>query len=407
MGRMRTLVLVACIAVTSSALAACGDSGEESSSGEGGAASAEPIKIGTSLPLSGAAAANATSLKQGYELAVEDVNAAGGIDGRKLELTIEDDKFEPSLATNLTRKLITSDRVVALLGTYGSSLGLAASAIAEQYEVPNIQPYSSAPEMVERGLKFLFNTYPPSADNAASAAEFANAVVKPTTAAIVYVDNPFAITGAKAMREGLAKGGVKLVADEKVATGQSSYTSVLTKIKQAGPDALMLIVYPPDHAVIMKQVNQLQITPKLIYSQGAQPIEPAIREALGDTQDGVVFTPPNWFLGAPNEAAADVAKRYAERYGKDPYNEVIQGYAAVQILADALKRAGSTDGEKLRAALAATDLDTVAGHITFDGNGQGTTPTLVTQLQDSKVVLVWPLEDKQADWRPFASGSDQ
>lgn len=397
--------LTACLAVASVGLGACGGSGGGASS-SGGGGSGEPIKIGADVPLTGPLAGNGQDLKKAYQLGIDEINAKGGINGRKVQLTVEDDKGDPAVATNVVRKLATSDRVDAILGSYGSEPALASSAVAEQYKIPNVQPFASAPEMVTRGFKYLFNTFRLSSNIEVETDKFVNAVVKPKTAAVIYIDNPFAIAGAKTITQGLQRAGVNIVVNQKIASGESNYTSVISKVKAAKPDALMMVIYLPDDLVIMKELKQFNVAPKFVYVESSIHFEPAVKQALGEAADWVVAS-PDWFPGAPNEQAKSLVKRYNARYHEDPTIETMKGYQAEQILFDAIKRAGSTDKDKVRDALAATDLDTVGGHVTFESNGQADIPTMIAQLQNLKPVAVWPPDIKQADWKPMPAWSSR
>lgn len=412
---LKALAALAALALISFLAIACGgdsssdagDGGGDSSAGETTSAtdtttaSSEPIVLGASVPLTGPLAGNGERLKKAYEFAIEEINAAGGINGSEVSLKIEDDKADPAVATSVTKKLIEQDKVNALLGTYGSPAALAASAVAEQYKIPNIQAFGSAPEMVERGLEYLFNTYPLASQSEDVMQKYLAENLKPKTAAMIYLDNPYALGGAEAQRKGFEAIGTEIVLDEKIETGQSDYTSVLSKLRGKDLDALMFIVYPPDELVLMKQLKQLDINPKLVYMNAASGFEPHILEALGGLGDWVVGT-PEWFAGAPLPEADEVAAAFEEKVGEPASIETYKGVQAVRILANAVEQAGgAADPEALREALAATDFSPLGSQVTFEPNGQMDTTLFVAQLQDGKGVALAPEDKAQGELVEF------
>lgn len=370
------------------------------------AASKAPILIGADVPLTGALAYNGQQLQRAYQLAISEVNNKGGVDGRKVKLIVEDDQFTPTGATNAVRKLIVEDHVDALLGTYGSAVALAASAVAEQYHVPNIQPFASAPEMVQRGYKYLFNTFPLTSQIETTFSQFVLKDVKPKTAAILYIDNPFAIAGDQTETEHLQKAGVNILVNQKVPTGLSNYTSVLSQIKAAKVDLLSLIIYLPDDLVIMKELQQLDISPKVVYVESSIHLEPTVAQALGETADWVMAT-PTWYPGAPIPGTKTLAKNFVNKFHTAASIETFKGYQAAAILLDAMKLAKSANKGSVRKELATTKFKTVGGTLHFLKDGQLVSPLLVVQLQHMKPVVVWPKSKQSHKWIGFKSWSSR
>lgn len=375
-------------------LAACGGGGDSSSGGDG------EIVIGANLPLTGALAPNGQRLKKAYEFSVDQVNKAGGIDGREVRLIVEDDQADPAVATTVVKKLITTEGAEALLGTYASDPALASSQVAEQYEIPNIQPFASAPEMVERGYKYLFNTYPLASQTEAVMTDWLAETVQPKTAALVYLNNPYAQAGAKTDREGLEANGTEVVLDEEIETAQSDYSTVVSKIKQADPDVLLMIVYPPDELVLMKQLKQFDVAPELVYMNAASGFEPQILEGLGDTGDWVVGT-PEWFTGAPLPEAEKTIGEFEQKFGEPGSIETFKGIQAAEILINAMEEAGSSGPEAVRDALSATDFSPLGEHVSFQPDGQMNVDMFVAQLQNLKGVALSPADLAQGDLKPF------
>jgi branched-chain amino acid transport system substrate-binding protein len=397
--RRRTRMLAATALFTlAGGLTACGsDSSSASSDGSGGT-----ITIGTDLPLTGAVAGPAAQLLAGYKMGIADVNAAGGIDGKKLVLDVKDDKFDPSLAANVVKQLITQDHVTALLGTFGSDGGLTTSAVAEQYHIPIVHTFVSDPQVVSQGYQYTFNLFHLAGQVETVTDQFVATQPDLKTVGIVHLNLGWAEAGASASAKALAASGRKVVADVSVPTGASDYTAALSKIRAANPDIVKIIAYDGDVATMIKQVKQLQLAPKMLYIEGDPTVNPVVTQALGTGVKGLTGT-PNWFPGDTAFPEANkVAARYQKESGQPPSTEVVKGYQGVEVLAGALKAAGSTDGSAIRDALSKLQVDTDLGQVKFESDGQADSPVTVAQYQSpTKLVTLWPKSLANAKYTPF------
>ena len=392
----RTILGLAACGLVVLALTGCG------SSSASGADS--PIVIGTDLPLSGALSGLAQQLLSGYQYAIKQANAKGGVLGRKIELVSKDDQNEPADATNAVRGLITQDHVSALLGSFGSDLAIAGAAVAENYKIPNVQPFASDPTIVSKGYKYVFNLFHLASQIEPVTDQFLTSVVHPKTAAILAINLGWAQTGAEATVKDLQAQGVKIVANESVPTGQSDYTAAMSKIRAANPDVIKLIMYDPDIGVALANAKQLGVKVKAMYVEGDPLVNPIVQKAVGTALEGV-FGTPNWYPGSALAEANSLAASYTAATHQPASTEVVKGYQTVQILLAALKKAGGTDSSKLRAALAATNMDTVLGQVSFRSDGQAVSPTVVTQFQGKslKLVPLWPAQYKKGTYQPPAA----
>jgi branched-chain amino acid transport system substrate-binding protein len=410
MGRRRgsAAIVLATALLAALALSACGGGGSSSGSSSGGGESSSggTITVGADVPLTGPLAENGQRLKKAYEFEVDKVNAAGGINGSQVKLVAEDDQGDPATATTVVKKLIATEGAEAILGTYGSDPGLAGSQVAEQYEIPNVQPFASAPEMVERGYKFLFNTYPLASQEEEVFTSYLNEEVKPKTAALVYLNNPYAIAGGEVDAEKLEAAGTKIVLQEEIETAQSDYSSVISKIAEAKPEAVLFIVYPPDELVLMKELKQFNVDPNLVYMNAASGFEPQILEALGETADWVVGT-PEWYTGAPLPQATKTMAEYEKAFHQAASIETFKGIQAAEILFHAMEEAGGAEGEALRESLAATDFSPLGEHVTFGSDGQINGSVLIAQLQGLKGVALSPADKKQGTLKPFPAWDER
>jgi ABC-type branched-subunit amino acid transport system substrate-binding protein len=389
------------VAVVSTAalafMAACG-----SDSGSSGAAKSDgggaPIEIGAYAPLTGDRAASGTTEANGVKLAVKQINAQGGINGRQLKLDYKDDTGDANKSTTTATELATQTKVVAVIGTYGSDLGLPSSAAFEKSQVPNIQPFISAAEATKRGFKYIFNTYSAATalDDATFHAGIRAGLYKPTRVAQLYIDSPYAIETAQYVNDQASKEGYQVVADEKVQMAQPSYSSVLTKLKSANPDMVFLNTSPGEMKVLLTEMKQLNFKPKWLYSEGNNALEPTVLEAVGDLTENIIHG-THWFPAAPYTGNSDFVAAYNKEYGQDPSIASAGGYQAVQVLAAALKTIkGDITRQSVRDALSKVKADTVEGPVSFDANGQGTFNSFLVQTQNGKPVVLLPENQKPA-----------
>ena len=375
------------------------DPGEPTPTTEPTDASGEPILLGATLPLTGPVAGPAENLRNGYQMAIDEINAAGGVcEGQPLELLIEDDAFDPTQAKQLTEKLITSDGVVAMLGTYGSGVALTASAEAERHQVPNIQAFASAPEIIDRGFEYLFNTFRMSTQAEAAFDEFMQTVVEPavSSVAILYVDNPFAIPGAEESRERLEAAGIEVPLFERFAFDTSDFSGLVAQARQAEVDVIKHLGYQPHHIALMQALQQQNVAPTVVYTETQYAFARPVLEQLGDSANWVLGN-PNWYPGLTPE----FEEKYEAEFGSPTDTEGAWGYAVVEMMRQALEDADCGDSQAIRDALADGEFETIVGNISFNEQGQNEAPTQIAQLQDGEVVILWPESDATGEWQPF------
>jgi branched-chain amino acid transport system substrate-binding protein len=362
-----------------SLLAACSRTGDG-----GAAAAATTIKIGEFASLTGKEATFGQSSHEGTLLAVEEVNAAGGVLGKQLELVYEDNRSTPGESATIAKKLITRDKVVAILGEVASGRSLEVAPIAQASKIPMISPSSTNPKVTETG-DFIFRVCFTDPFQGKLLAEFAQRTLKVKKLAILSdVAAPYSVGLAQYVREPFVAEGGEIVGEEKYTGGDKDFKAQLTKIKGMNPEAILVPGYYNDVGLIVAQARQLGITVPLFGGDGWEApelIQIAGADALVGTYYSTHFSPESTDPLSQKFVAAYKAK-YS---GKVPDAMAALGYDSVLVLVDAIKRAGSTDGQAVRDALAATkDFPGATGNTTLDEKRDAAKPAVVITVKDGK-----------------------
>jgi branched-chain amino acid transport system substrate-binding protein len=363
------------------------------------------IKLGAVIPLTGRYAAGGNQIKQGYELAVNDINAAGGVDigGTKvpLELVVLDDESDATKTVQHLETLYSQD-VVAYMGGFGSDLHAAAAGIAEKNKVPYLGVAFAVQGPHNQGFKYLFSPFPKSPALAKTTFDMLDTLKTPDTADSPIPTNIaiFAETtdwgkelGGLWTEEANKRGGYTITTYE-YAPGTTDFSSIILAAKDSGAGVLLALPNPPDGLALAKQIKELDWNGFLyMFVRAADP--PTFGENLGVDSDGFMLM-PGWNRGVNFPGVAEMSERHMAAYGTPALATTGPAYAVVQILADAISRAGSLDREAVRDAIAATDLDTMIGNVTFNEDGTGNVLNVINQWQGGKQVLIWPPEQPVA-----------
>lgn len=372
------------IATLFAAAAIAGCSGAGDSAGP----EVDTIRIGEYASLTGKEAAFGNSSHNGTILAVEQINAAGGVLGKQLELIYEDNRSMQGESNTIAKKLITRDNVVALLGEVASGRSLEAAPIAQQYQIPMISPSSTNPKVTETG-DYIFRVCFTDPFQGKLLAEFARRSLKAQKVAILSdVAAAYSVGLAQYFREPWLAGGGTVVADEKYNGGEKDFKAQLTTIKAAAPDAILVPGYYNDVGLIVAQARQLGITVPLFGGDGWEApelIEIAGASALEGTYYSTHFSPEST-EALPQQFVAAYKARYN---GEVPDAMAALGYDSVRVLADAITRAGTTDGPALRDALAATrDFPGATGATSLDDKRDATKPAVIITVKDGRFQYV-------------------
>ena len=352
------------------------------------------IKVGAVIPLTGRYAAGGGQIKNGYELAVEDINAAGGVDvgGTQvpLELIALDDESDPTKTVQHLETLFASDEVVAYLGGFGSDLHAAAAGIAEKNKVPYIGVAFALYSVHQQGFKYLFSPFPKSPALAVTTFDMLDSLSpKPTNIAIFAETTDWGAELNDLWTEQADQRGYTVTTYE-YAPGTTDFSSIILPARDAGAEVVLALPNPPDGLALAKQIKELDFNASAyVFIRAADP--PTWGENLGVDGNGFMLM-PGWNRGVKFEGVAEMAERHQTKFGSPAVATTGPAYAAVQILADSISRAGSLDRDAIRDAIAATDMDTMVGPVTFNEDGTGNVLTVINQWQDGKQALVWPLD---------------
>jgi branched-chain amino acid transport system substrate-binding protein len=379
----------------------------------GAALAADAVKIGIVFPLTGNAASAGQASKAAVELAAEIVNTphpelkplplaetAGlpGLGGAKIELVSIDHQGDPTVGQSQTLRLITQDRVVALLGAYHSSVALVTTAVAERYGIPYVVGDSVALNITARGFKWIFRTTPIASDFAKAYTDFLGEMKKAgkkvDSIAIVNENTDYGTSVGNSINETATKGGFKVIQIPYNAKSTDVSGQVL-RLKEQQPDAVIFVGYTADEILYMKTLRNLDYLPPMIIGDDAGFSDPDFLPAVRDIIQGAMNRSA-WDIGNPDSVTYRINAMYKAKTGRDLDDTSGRSMLAFFVLADAINRAGSTDPEKIRKALQETDLkpdQIMMGYrgVKFDETGQNTlASTYLIQLQGKDYKAVWP-----------------
>jgi branched-chain amino acid transport system substrate-binding protein len=350
-----------------------------------------PVKIGASLSLTGTYAALGQNQQRGYQLCAKHVNEKGGVLGRKVEFVLYDDQSQGATGVRLYERLITQDKVDAIMGPYSSAITEAVANVNEKYKMPMVAPMASTTSIFKKGRKFIFMVQ--------SAAEvYLEGLIDMAakrglkTVAIINEDTLFPKATVEGTKELAKQKGLQVSFVEGYPKGNTDFSAILTKVRTASPDVLAAATYFDDAVAITRQMKELNVNPKM-YGVTVGGDLPTFYQLLG-TNAEFVYGATQWEPELPYPGAKEFVESYTREFpGRDLSYHSAGGYAGCQILVDAIRRARSLDGEKIRAELLKMDLTTVYGGFKVDEGGfQLSHKMVMFQWQEGKKVIVWPDE---------------
>jgi branched-chain amino acid transport system substrate-binding protein len=396
MKRKCTGILAASALLLGTLLTGC--AGYSQSAGSVGGSSSDGgnvIKVGAIFPLTGGSAYQGKSFKQAIELAQEEINAKGGINGAKLQVIFEDDKGVPADGVNAAQKLITQDKVSAILGNFNSSVTLAVRGVTEREKVVQLTPGSAADSVTEPGHPYMFRNVMPNSYQAPELAKYATNKMNLKNVAIIAENTDYGRSGAENYQK-VAEGlGAKILAVEYYNLGDKDFYAQLTKMQNLQPQAIFISGLITEGAQILKQARDLGIKTQWIGMGGFTNdkfIE--LAEGAAEGMVHVSYFEPGAYEYFPD--SKDFVENYNKKYGANPDMYAANGYESVYILAEAIKKAGGPDREKIREAMTQIkDLPGVCGPTTFDQNGQAKKPILFVKIENGKRVPIGSEKENQ------------
>ncbi len=351
----------------------------------GGAAG--DIVVGEFASLTGKEATFGTSSHEGTLLAIEEINAAGGVLGKKIKLLTEDNQSKAGESATVVNKLISKDGAVAILGEVASSRSMEAAPICQSNGIPMISPSSTNPKVTETG-NFIFRVCFIDPFQGTVMANFAKNTLKAKKVAVFTdVKSDYSKGLAKFFKEGFSKGGGEIVAELDFNGGDKDFKGQLTTIKSKNPDAVFVPGYYTDAALICIQAKEIGLTVPLFGGDGWE--SEKLTEIGKEAVEGNYFS-THYHPDVSSAKSKAFVESYKKRFsGKLPDAMAALGYDSAMLLADAIKRAESTDGAKVRDALAATkELEAVTGKTTLDAKRDAVKAAVIIQVKGGKFNFV-------------------
>lgn len=371
------------------------------------------IVLGAAVSLTGKYALNGSNTKNGYELAVHRINDKGGVavGGRSYRLAVRyyDDESIPARGTELAERLVKQDGVKFMLGPYSSSLTKAILPVVEKYKVPMVEGNGAARELFTKGYRYVFAVLStsdqylvPVIDLAAEHADKLGKTEETIKVALAMENDPFAQDVRAGVLAAVQHHGMMVVIDDQLPPDLDDMSVTLTKVKALKPDVLVISGYETGALTAVRQIKEQQVYVPIIAMTHCDSAQ--IAEKMGKAAEHV-FCAHQWHRSLAYKddvfgTAEDFARAFEAAYAYEAPYQAAQSAAAVHVLADAIRRAQSLDPEKVRDAIATTELETFYGPVKFDATGRNVAkPMVLTQVQGGKYVVVGP--EKWASGTPI------
>jgi branched-chain amino acid transport system substrate-binding protein len=337
----------------------------------------DQIKVGEFASMTGGSASFGQSSHKGTALAIDEINAAGGVLGKKIALTTEDDRSMAGEPSTIARKLISEDHVVAVLGEVASSKSLEAAPICQENKIPMISPASTNAKVTQVG-DYIFRVCFIDPFQGKVMAKFALSKGWKNIAVLTDVKQDYSVGLAKAFQDAFSGSGGTIVKVSEYSTGDKDFRAQLTDIKATHPDAIFVPGYYGEVALIAREARQFGIKAPLLGGDGW--VGESLLKVAGNALDGCFFS-NHYSQDDPSPVIQNFVKTYQAKYGEKPDAMAALGYDSAKILADSITRAGTTDGPKLRDAIAGTkDFKGVTGDITLDADRNATKAAVILTI---------------------------
>jgi branched-chain amino acid transport system substrate-binding protein len=359
------------------------------------ALAANSLKIGVMLPLTGRQATFGRIQQKSVLMAAAEVNAGGGINGKKIELIVADTQSNPDMGRRAIERLIKRDKVLVIGGGFSSTVTWAAITIAQKNKIPFLVNSAAADKITEQGWEYIFRLNQPISERLDALVSFLSSVATDVrSVAIVYVNSLEYSADARRFFKKAAERGLKPVIREGFDSGTVDFRPLLTRVKAKNPD---LIYVAADNAkgaaLLVRQSRELKLNPKLFVGGGNSFVQPDFATHAGQASGHIVCT-ANWTPTVPYRGAGTFNEKFIGRYKIPPEHHGAEAYAGISVIADALKRTKRLAPENVRDALAKTNLMTILGPVKFisynNKSQQNKLPAFLVQWIDGQLQIIWP-----------------
>lgn len=349
-----------------------------------GRSEAEVIKIGAILPLTGDGAKYGQSARRGIDLAVSEINESGGIEGKLIEILYEDSKLDPRAGTDAIHRLLSIEKVPAVIGAMGSSVTLAIAPIAEDHKVVLLSPTSSAPAITNAGDYVFRNTYSDIFEGV-KMGTYAFNQLSFRRVAIFHLDNDFGVGLSNTFSRRFAELGGQVVITESYEAGALHFRTQLAKIRNVNPDGVYVVGYS-EMGRVLRQAREMGITLPVISCIMFE--DPTIVQVASGAAEGVVYTYPAYNAGSDKETVSLFVEEFEETFNQKPDIYAASAFDALRILAQAMKESGFTSDSIKGALYSIQDYPGVTGTTTFDRNGDVSKPIGIKKVENGDFVWV-------------------
>lgn len=374
-----------------------------------GPAAAQTLRIGAPQPMTGSDAPFGDKFKKAYTLAIDEINAAGGVNGRKLEILIEDHQAKNALAATVAEKLITQGQVLVMTGGRASGQAVEIASVCQRLKTPYLVDHPSADIITSKGFEWVFRNNPTGSIYPQAFEKFVSEVpgAMPKSVAVVYDNTVFGKTIANSAMQFLKSKNVPILEDVAYPVNSLDFKPIMTRVKAAKPDYVLMVAVSTTDAILMtRHAKEIGVAPRAFVGFGGGFGVADFPKQLGPLAQNV-FSSAAW-SGNPNDPEVRAFyEKFQKKFGIQPKEHEVEGYSAIYIIADALRRAKLTgnleaDREAVRQALLATDMRTVFGKVKFGSykgplgdsytnqNVYSPEHSVLAQWQDGKLLNVWP-----------------
>ncbi|HEV3193775.1 MAG TPA: ABC transporter substrate-binding protein [Polyangiaceae bacterium] len=352
----------------------------------------DAVRIGVITAITGTQAAFGQAHQRGYALALEEINAEGGVLGKPMSLDTYDDQSKPDIALQGASKLVDQDHVPIVLGSYSSESSLALVPTMTRKQVPLVMPTATADNVMEQKSEWVFRLCAGSGDYAAAMVGFLKSHGAPRTLAIIHEDTNFGQSNATAMRKAATASGMMILDEESYGAGSPSYSPMLQRVKAKGPEILYFASYLLDATTLMRQSRQVGINPRFFTAAGtgfSAAEFPTDDKGAGKDAEYTIAA-SQWVPQVKWPGSKEFDEKFVAKYGAHPGYHAVQAYAALKVAAAAINQAKVAEPAAIRDSLRKVHLESAFGPIHFAENGQNPHPVVITQVQKGKHVVVWP-----------------